>query len=179
MDKGEQQIINIYYINENNLYGCPHVQLDIGEEKLIVILDTGAEISLMPERIFENLLAKGIRASQLPVVNGVLVNAFGRSKRIKRQALIEFEIYGVSYEQVFMIAPNLVPDAILGISFLKENNVVINLTEGHFKTRKEGSDNEHKFFCDSLPRDRVEVGFISKPKFQLNPSELQWTEKGE
>jgi len=52
VDAREQEIVNIYYINENNLYGCPHVQLDIGEEKLIAVLDKGAEISLMPEIIF-------------------------------------------------------------------------------------------------------------------------------
>ena len=174
MDKEEQEIVNIYYINENNLYGCPHVQLDIGEERLIAVLDTGAEISLMPERIFEDLLAKGLRAPQLPVVNGALITAFGsRTKRIKRQALFEFEIYGFSYEQVFMIAPNLVPDAILGINFMKENNVVLNLTEGRFKTRKDGSDCEHKFFFGSLPKNKEGVGLILNPKFELNFSELQ------
>jgi len=46
IDKREQEILNIYYINESKLYGCPHVQLDIGEEKLIAVLDTGAEISI-------------------------------------------------------------------------------------------------------------------------------------
>ena len=45
IDKGEQEIVNIYYINESNLYGCPHIQLDIGEEKLIAVLDTGRNIS--------------------------------------------------------------------------------------------------------------------------------------
>jgi len=118
IEKGEQEIGNIYYINENNLYGCPHVQLDIGEERLIAVLDTGAEISLMPERIFKDLLAKVLRAPQLPVLNGALITAFGsRTKRIKRQAFFEFETDGVSYEQVFMIAPNLEPDAILGTKF--------------------------------------------------------------
>jgi hypothetical protein len=27
----EQDIVNIYNINANNLNGCPHVQLDIGD----------------------------------------------------------------------------------------------------------------------------------------------------
>ena len=131
-------------------------------------------MSLMPERIFEDLLAKGLRAPQLPVVNRALIIAFGnRTKRIKRQALIEFQIDGVRYEHVFMIAPNLVPDAILGINFLKENNVVINLTEGRFKTRRDGSYCEHKFFCDSLPKNKVRIGLILNPTFQLNFSELQ------
>jgi hypothetical protein len=71
------------------LYGCPHVQLDIGEEKLIAVLDTGAEIYLILERIFEDLLAKGLRAPQLPVVKGALITVFGRrTKRIMRQVLI-------------------------------------------------------------------------------------------
>jgi hypothetical protein len=69
VDKGEQEIVIIYYINENNLYGCPHVQLDIGEERLIAVLDKGADISLIPEEIFEDLLAKGLREPNLPVVN--------------------------------------------------------------------------------------------------------------
>lgn len=27
----EQDTVNIYIVNENNLNGCPHVQLDIGD----------------------------------------------------------------------------------------------------------------------------------------------------
>jgi hypothetical protein len=50
--KGEQEIVNIYHINENNLYGCLHVQLDISKERLKAVLDMGAEISLMPEKNF-------------------------------------------------------------------------------------------------------------------------------
>ena len=175
IDGWEQEIVNIYCVYENDLYGCfRHVQLDISKERLIAVLDTTAEISLTPKGIFEDLLAKGFRVPQLPIVNGALITGLGnRTERIKRQALIEFEIDGVSYEQVFMIALNLVPGAILGISLLKENNVVINLIEGRFKMRRDGSDCEHKYFCDSSPKNRVGVGLISSPKFQLNFSELQ------
>jgi hypothetical protein len=116
-----------------------------GKERSIAVLDTTAAISLTPKGIFEDLLGKGLRAQQLPAVNGALRTAVGnRTKRIRRQFLIEFEIDGVSYEQVFMIVPNVVPDAVLGISFPKENNVVINLTEGRFKTPRNGSDCERK-----------------------------------
>jgi len=81
------------------LYGCPHVQLDIGEEKLIAVLDKGAEISLMPEIIFEDLLAKGLREPQLPVINRALITAFeNRTKRIERLTSSEFERDGVIYE---------------------------------------------------------------------------------
>ena len=48
--------------------------------------------------------------------------------------MIEFEIDGVSYELVFVVAPNLVPDAIVKINFMKDTNVLMNLTEGRFRT---------------------------------------------
>jgi hypothetical protein len=60
-------MINIYYIDENkkNLYGCPHIQMDIGEEKLIAVLGMGAEISLMPvESIIEGLNSTATTSSQ-------------------------------------------------------------------------------------------------------------------
>jgi hypothetical protein len=96
-DKETQEFANPYYINENNLYGCPPVQLDIGGETLMAVIETGAEISLMPENIFDILLAKSVKAPRLPVVNGALTTAFGnKTKRIRRQALIEFEIDGLS-----------------------------------------------------------------------------------
>jgi hypothetical protein len=73
-----------------------------------------------------------------------------------------------------MMAPNLAPDAILGINFLQENDVVINVTEGRFTTRRDGCNCEHKFLYDSLPKNKVGVvGLISNPKFQLNLSESQ------
>jgi hypothetical protein len=76
------------------------VQLDIDKERLIAVLDTRAEMSLTSEGIFVDLLAKGLTAPQLAVVNRVLVTAFGNgTKRVKRQALIEFEIDGVSYSK--------------------------------------------------------------------------------
>jgi hypothetical protein len=43
IDEQEQEVVNVYYINENNLYGRLHVQLDIGDVKLTAVLDTGAE----------------------------------------------------------------------------------------------------------------------------------------
>jgi predicted aspartyl protease len=113
----------------------------------MAVLDTGAEISLMPEKIFKDLLAKGVKAPQLPVVNWALTTAFGnKTKRIRRQALIEFEIDGVKYEQVFMISPNLEPDAILGINFLQDNDAVRSVTEKCFRTRKCEVSCAHSFF---------------------------------
>jgi hypothetical protein len=93
------------------------------------------------------------------------------------QALIEFAIGGVSYEQVFMIAPNLVPYAILGINFLHENNFEMNLAKGSFRTRRNGSDYERKFSCGSLPKGEMGVGLVASPGVQLNLTELLITRR--
>jgi len=62
---------------------------------IIPVLDTAAEISLMSEGIVEDLLRNGLRAPQLPVVNGAVVRAFRNgTKKVKRLALFGFEIDG-------------------------------------------------------------------------------------
>ena len=55
----------VYYINKNNLYGCPRVQLDIGEGKLVAVLNTIAEISRMVEGNFEDLLSEGFKGTAI------------------------------------------------------------------------------------------------------------------
>jgi hypothetical protein len=78
-----------------------------------------------------------------------------------------FEIDGVSYEQVFVTAPNLVPDAVLGIHFLHEKNVEINFAEERFRTRKNGSNYEHRSSYSSLPKSEMGVGLVASPGVQL------------
>lgn len=50
--------------------------------------------------------------------------------------MIELEIDGVSYKQVFMMGLNIQPKAILGVRFFNELNFVIILAEERFKTRR-------------------------------------------
>jgi len=62
---------------------------------IIAVLDTEAEISLILKGNIEDLLWKGLRAPQIPVVNGALITASGNgTKVIKGQAFIEYEIDG-------------------------------------------------------------------------------------
>jgi hypothetical protein len=75
-----------------------------------------------------------------------------------------------------MIAPNVVPGAILGINFLQENKVVKNIAKRRFETRRYSSNCETNF-CDSLPEDKIGVAVISNPVFQLNFPESQTTKQ--
>jgi hypothetical protein len=60
------------------------------------------------------LTESGLQLLHIPVVNGVLISAWGsRTKRIRKQALIPIKIDDEMYEQVFMVAPQLLANAIL------------------------------------------------------------------
>jgi hypothetical protein len=68
------------------------------------VLDTGAMISIISERVCNKFIEAGIVTLQFPVSNVVLRSAFGtRSERVKKQASIEYKIGGVTFEFVFLI----------------------------------------------------------------------------
>jgi hypothetical protein len=74
--------------------------------QISAILDSGSEVNLMSENIYERLLKSGVELPELPLENVVLVEAFGkRSKRIRRQALIEFAVGEDRFVGVFIIPP--------------------------------------------------------------------------
>jgi hypothetical protein len=75
--------------------------------KFTAILDPGSEVNLLSERIYEELTEAGVEIPILPVEGVVLVTAFGRrSKRIRKQALLEFEIGQNVFETILLISPN-------------------------------------------------------------------------
>ena len=69
------------------------------------------------------------------------------------------------------------PEAILEINFLRKNNVVINLAEGRFEMRRDGSNCERKFCYDPLPNDQVAVDHISTPELQPRFPESKTTKQ--
>jgi hypothetical protein len=79
-------------------------------------LDSGAEISILSEELFEYLTDSGLQLLHIPV----LVSAWGsRTTRIKKQVLLPVRIDNEVYEKVFMVAPQLLTSAILGANFFK------------------------------------------------------------
>jgi hypothetical protein len=110
------------------------------------LIDTGAEISVISQELFEKLMEDGIEIPTLPISNCLLEAAFGiKSQRIKRQALLNFTMDGSPYEATALIAPRLTMYMILGVDFLREYRVTICLDEALFITRATGRLTRHKF----------------------------------
>jgi hypothetical protein len=119
--EAEEGVTKIFFINEKNLVECPHVKIKIGGREVIALLDTGAECSVMSEKLFTSLINDGMKLLYIPVVNCLLSTAFGRkSRRVKRQALIEFRIGEQLYELTVIVAPAPVTDIILGSDLINE-----------------------------------------------------------
>ena len=55
----------------------------------------------------------------------ILKSAFtGRTKRVKRQALVKLQINNVSLDQIILISPQLVTSLLLGMDLCMDNHVV-------------------------------------------------------
>jgi hypothetical protein len=82
----------VFFINETALGKNPQIEIKAaGKFGIHVILDSGSEVNLLSEEVYERLKKAGVDIPVLPVENVVLVTAFGkRSKRIRHQAFIDF-----------------------------------------------------------------------------------------
>jgi hypothetical protein len=86
----------------------------------------------LTESVYDSLVKAGVEVLTLPLQNVVLVTAFGRrSKKIKTQALVAFDIGKDSFESVFMVSPQLANDAILGCQFLGEYGITIDFKKSN------------------------------------------------
>jgi hypothetical protein len=90
------------------------------------LLDTGSEANILTEKIYDQLIVAGGSAPKLTLDNVALVTAFGRrTKRIKKQALIEYFVCEDRFEAIFLISPQIINSASLGSSFAKECGITI------------------------------------------------------
>jgi hypothetical protein len=113
----------VYFINGEHLMGCPHVKLNMAGKEVVAVLDSGAEISVLSGELYNYIKSKEVRMLEVPVIGGVLLSAWGsKTKRIRTQALIEFQIDCVQYEHTF-ISPELTAEAILVANSLNDYEV--------------------------------------------------------
>jgi hypothetical protein len=136
----------VLFINEASLANSPLVLVNVLKCRFTAILDSGSEVNLISERVYENLMETGLQVPTLPVEVVVLVMAFGwRSKRICRQALTEFYIGRDVFETIILVSSQLNSDAIFGCQFLSEHGVTINFRSETFTYVRNGETREQAF----------------------------------
>ena len=94
----------------------------ISGEEFSALLDTGCELSILNEQLYDKLRLLGLNCVELPTQHLSLVSAFNeKSKRIKKQALLEIQIGDSAVDQIVLLSPQLLTDAILGLDFLVDH----------------------------------------------------------
>jgi len=84
----------------------------------------------MNEHLYNRLRHEGLKCLELPTQHVNLRSAFSRkSNRVKKQAMIYVNIGDFKINQIVLLSPQLLTDAILGLDFLVDYNAVINFGE--------------------------------------------------
>ncbi|XP_049813989.1 uncharacterized protein LOC126260697 [Schistocerca nitens] len=102
------------------------------------LVDTGSEACAISKRLYEQVLKANISLPSFPVSGVRIVNVLGaRSKPIKEQVLITFEIEGEEYEATFLVVAGLNTSIILGMDWLNEADAVVSFDESTIKVKEE------------------------------------------
>ena len=77
------------FIAGDKLQECPKARVTIGNEEITAILDTGCELCLMSQDLYNKLRNNRMRSLELPVQNMKLASAFNnRARRVNIQAML-------------------------------------------------------------------------------------------
>jgi len=118
-------------------------------QEIFALIDTGCELSIMNEHLYNRLRHEGLKCLELPTQHINLLSAFSKkSNRIKKQATLEVNIGNVKVNQIVLLSPQLLTNAILGLDFLVECNAVINMAERSMTTDTNGECNKVRFIGD-------------------------------
>jgi hypothetical protein len=81
----------------------------------------------------------------------VLISAWSnRTKKVKTQALLPFEISGGYFERISVIAPGMIADCILGPDFLDEFQVIISFKDQCMYNKDENGSRRQQFVTEEM-----------------------------
>jgi hypothetical protein len=84
----------------------------------------------MNEHLYSRLRHEGLKCFELPTQHVNLLSAFNKkSNRVKKQAMLDVSIGDFKINQIILLSPQLLTDAILGLDFLVDHHAVINFAE--------------------------------------------------
>jgi hypothetical protein len=79
--EGDMTNVVVYFINEKNLMGCPHVKLNMARKEVVAMPDSGAEISVLSGELYIYIKYKEVRMLEVPVISGVSLSAWGSKQK--------------------------------------------------------------------------------------------------
>ena len=103
----EKDVSYTLYIAESKKHECPKLKIMIGREEVSALLDTGCELSILNEQLYNKLRLLGLNCLELPMQDLNLVSAFNeKSKRIRKHALLEIQIGDSTWIKLYYFLPS-------------------------------------------------------------------------
>jgi hypothetical protein len=100
----------------------------------------------MSQDLYNKLRNSGLRNLELPVQNMNLVSAFNdRARKVKTQAMLTLKFGEVRVDQIFLIAPRLMTQILLGVDVQVANKVTISFPDLCFTMNVNNETTEHMF----------------------------------
>ena len=93
------------------------------------MIDIGSQISFLTEEMYHKLISEGLESLELGVQSAVLFSAFGnKTESIRVMAMMQIRVDEIVLDDIFLISPQLLTQALLGVDFCRNNNVIINFS---------------------------------------------------
>ena len=113
----------------------PFVMQNLATKKVSVLIDTGADISVMSESFFKKLEPKLIRQLNRHAL-AQCTSASGNDFKNVGKALVEFRMGQTTFQWTFQVLKGLTKQVILGSDFLGKNKALIDFREATLRVGK-------------------------------------------
>jgi len=109
------------------------INVTIGGVKLSFLVDTGAAVSLIDGKMWDNIQQLKDTVKLNPVTTW-LVGVDGLPLQVQGSVLITLSVMGLTVDQELIVADSLTSQGILGMDFLESHRRILDLTDGKLST---------------------------------------------
>jgi predicted aspartyl protease len=103
----------------------PFKDTKFGEARISAMFDTGARSSYICEEVYQFMKSKGYAGLEIPIKPATIRSSLGHTNKVKRKVILEFKIDGNVFEETFLVTPRLAQAVVLGVCFMRENQIII------------------------------------------------------
>ena len=126
--------------------------------------------------MFKKLATSNVEVLHILITGAVLISVSGnRTKKIKTQALVLFEMSGGNFEHICIVAPGIIADCVLGADFLNKFQVAISFEDQCMYAKDENCSRRHQFVSEDISKAELKE---EAPIREIRKSTIEEEEKG-
>jgi predicted aspartyl protease len=111
----------------------PFKDTEFGEARIWAMFDTGARSSYICEEVYQSMKSEGYAGLEIPIKPATIRSPLGHTHKVERKVILEFKIDGNVFEESFVVTPRLAQAVVLGVRFMRENQIIIDYHKKCFR----------------------------------------------